>query len=189
MLWQCQHNHHSSSLPSPFPFLEEPLPVIQLVRCREELDCHDTMFAVLTRLHLDMEAHKIKDASVHLLHLTWQRDLYPWARVESHEHVADISDICPCPLHKAPEASAKAAAAKAKTKAAGKARAKAKPKAKAKMASRSKPDGVATRLRLELELALGFSLRDGEDSEDENVAPAEDDEYDSPRLSRPSTRF
>ena len=96
-------------------FTEEPQSVIQLVRCREELDCHDTMFAVLTRLHLDMEAHKIKDASVHLLHLTWQRDLYPWARVKSHEHVADISDICPCPLHAKP-----ALVAEAKTKAAAK---------------------------------------------------------------------
>ena len=148
--------------------------VVQLIRCKEELDVHESLFAILQRLHLDLERLLIKDASVHVLHLSWEYELWPWARVVGEDLVADVSDICPCPLHSkpAPPSSAKSKA-KAQAKAGGKAKAKAKAKGAASpMAKRAQADDVAKRLRRELEMALGFAIgSDDEGEQDENVVP------------------
>ena len=157
------------------------------MRCKEEPAIHDSLFETLTQIHLSMEQFKLVDASVHVLHLSWDYDLWPWARVVGQEHVADASDICPCPIHSghsetAPAAKATAATAKPTAKGKAKPRPKAKGKAQARtgpMAKRAKPDDVSKRLQRELALVLELSLQtpspDSGKEDDENVAPVQDE--------------
>ena len=70
---------------------------IELVEPREYVP----LFSVFTELHADVPDAGKHDSTVNVLTLSWSPSCWPRAQVVWSERVADLSEVCQCPIHRA----------------------------------------------------------------------------------------